>query len=104
MPIMGEERNPQEERAHGGDEPHSDEARNGNSGPVPAVERLLPASHAAPWELARVAIGGPPPDEIVPTPEGVTFFKGEIAAQFEAAGDDESLLKARLDRGKRRRV
>lgn len=100
---MAEERTP---------ERHSQRAArigNGSNGapashadPIPEVVRLLPANNAAPWELARVALGGPRPDEIVPTAEGYTFFEGELAAQFEAEGQKDALLKARLDRAKRR--
>ncbi len=68
-----------------------------------AVEKFSSSRGTSPWELARLAVGGSEPDEIVPTSEGVTFFKGEVAERFHAAAGDDSLLKARLARGGRRR-
>jgi hypothetical protein len=110
---MGEERIPSEAtdaelggpETSGGADPEAgvdDRSSNGHTMPS-AVEKFSSARGTSPWELARLAVGGTEPDEVVPTSEGVTFFKGEVAERFHAAAGDESLLKARLARGGRRR-
>ena len=78
---------------------------NNGNGPVPGappiVQELLAVGRVDPRDLAQVALGGERADEIVPTAEGVTFFKGERARLHKESGAGKSLLAERLDRIKK---
>jgi hypothetical protein len=70
---------------------------NGSEVP-PIVERLTAINNTSSQELARLALGGAVPDEIVPTAEGITFFEGKRARDHKKSGSKRSLLAERLDR------
>lgn len=71
--------------------------------PPPIVKKLLEAGDVTARELAsQQALGGVEPDEIVPTAEGIRFFRGDRLREHKESGAKDSLLKMRLDRIKHR--
>ena len=87
MPPEGDaaENNPTPPKANGNDVPR-------------IVERLTAINNTSSQELARLALGGAVPDEIVPTAEGITFFEGKRARDHKKSGSTKTLLAERLDR------
>jgi hypothetical protein len=66
------------------------------------VKKLLDAGNVTARELASQALDGMEPDEIVPTAEGIRFFRGDRLREHKESGAKDSLLKLRLDRIKNR--
>lgn len=108
MPRRWEEGTPPQdspEQVHEQDAPAQNGVRNDANGVAPGappiVEKLLAAGNIDPRDVAHIALGVEIGDEVVPTAEGITFFKGERARRHKESGASKSLLEERLDRIKK---
>jgi hypothetical protein len=99
---------PNPEPLLGSAEEDKPEGQNGASAPngaSPEHSRSRAPSAAgelASWRLARMALGGDEPDEIVPSSEAVTFSGDRFSQRYEESNPGESIIKYRVERAKRR--